>query len=124
VLEGGMDAWINAGEKYDMVVSISAEEFALDSKHNPKATILDVRKPSEFNGGHVLNATSIQLSEMPSRINELDKSSEVLVHCAGGYRSMIAASMLKKEGFVNVKNVWGGYAKIKEEEAIVLVGAK
>jgi glyoxylase-like metal-dependent hydrolase (beta-lactamase superfamily II)/rhodanese-related sulfurtransferase len=123
VLNGGMDTWINAGEKFDMVVSISAEEFALDSKHNSKATILDVRKPSEFESGHVLNATSIQLSEMASRMNELEKSSEVLVHCAGGYRSMIAASMLKKDGFVNVKNVWGGYGKIKEEE-IVLVGVK
>jgi len=124
VLEGGMDTWINAGEKYDMVVSISAEEFALDSKHNPKATILDVRKPSEFDSGHVLNATSIQLSEMPSRMEELDKAAEILVHCAGGYRSMVASSLLKKEGFINVKNVWGGYAKIKEEEAIVLVGTK
>ncbi|OYU94225.1 MAG: MBL fold metallo-hydrolase [Bacteroidetes bacterium B1(2017)] len=122
-LNGGYDTWVNANEKIDMVISISAEEFALDSKHNPKAVILDVRKPSEFASGHVLNATSMQLSEVLDRSAEIDTKAEILVHCAGGYRSMVAASILKKEGFINVKNVWGGYGKIKEEE-ISLVGPK
>jgi glyoxylase-like metal-dependent hydrolase (beta-lactamase superfamily II)/rhodanese-related sulfurtransferase len=121
-LQGGFDAWREAGEKFDMVISISTEEFALDTKHNPKAVILDVRKPSEFQSGHVLNAVSMQLSEIPEKHLELKKDAEILVHCAGGYRSMVAASLLKKEGFTNVKNVWGGYAKIKEEK-IDLVGS-
>ncbi len=121
-LEGGIDTWKEAGEKIDMVISISTEEFALDAKHNPKAVILDVRKPSEFDAGHVLNAVSMQLSEIPQKHSSLQKDSEILVHCAGGYRSMVAASILKKEGFTNIKNVWGGYAKIKEEK-IDLVGS-
>lgn len=121
-LEGGFDAWRVAGEKIDMVISISSEEFALDAKLNPKAMILDVRKPTEYDSGHVLNAENIPLSEIPNRLNELDSQSEILIHCAGGYRSMTASSLLKRNGFNNVKNVWGGYGRIKEEK-IDLVGA-
>ena len=123
-LQGGIDTWKNANEKMDMVISISSEEFALDSKHNPKAVLLDVRKPSEYEKEHVLNATAMQLSEIPNRASELDPKAEILVHCAGGYRSMVASSILKKEGFINVKNVWGGFAKIKEEEVNIVAGSK
>ncbi|MBC7383693.1 MAG: MBL fold metallo-hydrolase [Bacteroidia bacterium] len=115
-LKGGFETWISARRKVDMVISISAEEFALDIKHNEKAVVVDVRKPGEFNAGHVLNATSVPLSELIERIEELEKSSELLIHCAGGYRSMMAASLMKRNGYYNIKNVWGGYAKIKEEE--------
>ena len=114
-LIGGFDTWQNANEKIDMVISISPEEFALDSKHNPKAVIIDVRKPSEFASGHVAKAASMPLSDISDRHSELEKNAEILVHCAGGYRSMVAASIFKKNGFTNVKNVWGGYGKIKEE---------
>ncbi len=123
-LQGGIDTWKNANEKMDMVISISSEEFALDSKHNPKAILLDVRKPSEYEKEHILNATSMQLSEIPTRASELDPKAEIIVHCAGGYRSMVASSILKKEGFINVKNVWGGFAKIKEEEVNIVAGSK
>lgn len=121
-LEGGFDAWVAAGEKYDMVISISAEEFALDAKHNPKAQIIDVRQPSEFDNGHVLNATNIPLAEIEKHVGELDHGAELLVHCAGGYRSMTASSILKKHGYLNVKNVWGGFEQIKKE-MVDVVGA-
>ncbi len=115
-LNKGFDTWRDAGKKFDMIISISAEEFALDIKHNDKSVVVDVRKPGEFESGHVLNACSMPLSDLTKRYSELDKSAELLVHCAGGYRSMMAASLLKKEGYINVKNVWGGYGKIKEQE--------
>lgn len=123
-LEGGFETWKDAGKKYDMVISISSEELALDSKHNPKAMILDVRKPGEFNDGHVAKAKNIQLSELMDKAEEIDKEQECLVHCAGGYRSMVAASVLKHKGFKNVKNVWGGFAKIKEEQIDLVMPSK
>lgn len=119
-LENGFDAWKDAGLRYDMVISISAEELALDAKHNPKATILDVRKPEEFKSGHVFNAKNLPLNGLISGSENLDKNQEHLIHCAGGYRSMIAASMLKKNGFSNIKNVWGGFEKIKEKKVEIL----
>lgn len=119
-LDNGFGAWKDAGLRYDMVISISAEELALDAKHNPKATILDVRKPEEFKSGHVFNAKNLPLNGLISGSENLDKNQEHLIHCAGGYRSMIAASMLKKNGFSNIKNVWGGFEKIKEEKVEIL----
>lgn len=120
-LNGGFDTWKQAGEKYDMVISISPEELVLDSLHNPKAIVLDVRKPTEFEAGHLSGATNIQLADINTRQSNLNKSDEILIHCAGGYRSMVAASLLKKEGFMNIKNVWGGFAKIAEEPKAVIV---
>jgi rhodanese-related sulfurtransferase len=117
-LEGGFDTWLNADKIYDMVISISSEEFALDVKHNPNAMIIDVRKPSEFKDGHVKKAKNIPLDQLVNHVEDLDKNAECLIHCAGGYRSMMAASLFKKHGFKNIKNVWGGYAQIKEEEKI------
>ena len=117
-LEGGFDTWLNADKIYDMVISISSEEFALDAKHNPNAMIIDVRKPSEFKEGHVKKAKNIPLDQLVNHVEDLDKNAECLIHCAGGYRSMMAASLFKKHGFKNIKNVWGGYAQIKEEEKI------
>jgi glyoxylase-like metal-dependent hydrolase (beta-lactamase superfamily II)/rhodanese-related sulfurtransferase len=114
-LDGGFETWLNAEKRYDMVISISSEELALDSKHNPKAIILDVRKASEYKDGHVARAINIALNELLDKAEEIDKQQECLVYCAGGYRSMIAASILKQKGFQNIKNVWGGYNKIKEE---------
>lgn len=119
-LTGGFDTWKDAGKKYDMVISISSEEFALDAKHNPNAMIIDVRKPSEFKDKHVKKAKNIPLDLLQQEVEALDKHAECLVHCAGGYRSMVAASLFKKHGFTNVKNVWGGFAQIKEEEKIEL----
>ncbi|MFZ4797767.1 MAG: MBL fold metallo-hydrolase [Bacteroidia bacterium] len=120
-LNGGFETWKNADKKWDMIVSITAEELVLDSLHNPDAMILDVRKPTEFATGHLANAKNIQLSEILTGSNELEKDQEILVHCAGGYRSMVGASALKTLGFTNVKNVWGGWNQIKEEPNVQIV---
>ena len=119
-LEGGFDSWTGAGKKFDMVISISTEEFALDVKHNQKANVLDVRKPSEFNSAHVEHAVNMPLSELENTASQLAPEKEYLVHCAGGYRSMIACSILKAKGIHNVKNVWGGFGKIKDEKVNIV----
>lgn len=112
-LHGGFESWKAAGKQVDMVISITPEELALDYKHSD-IEVLDVRKPSEWDTCHLKDATFGSLQDLESTMNELDKNKTWYVHCAGGYRSMIAASMLKAKGFANIKNVYGGWSKIKE----------
>lgn len=112
-LQGGFEAWLDAEKRYDMVISIDDEEFELDVKHT-EVGVLDVRKPGEFNDLHVDKAQHFSLDKIVENTKALDPTKEYLVHCAGGYRSMIAVSYLKAHGIKNVKNVWGGFGKIKE----------
>lgn len=116
-LDGGFGAWLDAGKRYDMVISIDDEEFELDALHTDVA-ILDVRKPGEYNELHVEQARHISLDGITRSYSELDPGKEYLIHCAGGYRSMIAASYLKSKGFKNVKNVLGGFGKIRESRKL------
>jgi glyoxylase-like metal-dependent hydrolase (beta-lactamase superfamily II)/rhodanese-related sulfurtransferase len=111
-LEGGFEAWKEADKRWDMIISVDEEEFELDAKHTD-IKILDVRKPGEFNDGHLTKALHVSLDTITKQHTELNKDEEYLVHCAGGYRSMIAASYLKSKGFHRVKNVLGGWSKIK-----------
>lgn len=112
-LKGGMKSWTDAGNKTETINSISAQEFAERIKSGEE-TILDVRKPGEWEGGHVVGAEHVCLSKFPAAIDSLDKNKTYLVHCAGGYRSMIAASMMKAKGFDKLINIYGGFGKIKE----------
>ncbi len=111
-LEGGFEAWKAADKRWDMIISVDEEEFELDAKHTD-IKILDVRKPGEFKDGHLTKAMHVSLDSITKQYAELNKDDEYLVHCAGGYRSMIAASYLKSKGFSRVKNVLGGWGKIK-----------
>jgi len=122
-LEGNIEAWIGQNQKFDMVISISSEELALDSKHNPTAIIIDVRTKEEFDVLHVFNAVNIPLENLTVELAKLNKTQETLIYSNTGYTSMLAASLLKKNGFTNVKNVWGGFERIKEE-TVDLVGSK
>lgn len=119
-LQGGFDAWLDAEKRYDMVISIDDEEFELDVKHT-EVGVLDVRKPGEFNELHVDKAQHFSLDKIVENTKTLDPTKEYLVHCAGGYRSMIAVSYLKAHGIKNVKNVWGGFGKIKERGGLNFV---
>jgi hydroxyacylglutathione hydrolase len=112
-LQGGFNAWKDANKRYDMVISVDGEEFELDAKHTDIA-IIDVRKPSEWNNGHLAKAKNLPLDTLAKDYTQLNPDNEYLIHCAGGYRSMIAASFLKSKGFERVKNVYGGYNTIKE----------
>ena len=88
----------------DSISAISTKESAeIIEKGN--SVVLDVRKLGEVDSGHVLNSKHIRLQELESRLNELDKESEFIVYCAGGYRSMISCSILKKNGFNKLINV-------------------
>lgn len=112
-LEGGFEAWKAADKRWDMVISVDEEEFELDAKHTD-ITILDVRKPGEFKDAHLTKAVHFSLDRIAQDYGQLNKDEEYLIHCAGGYRSMIATSYLKSKGFQRVKNVYGGWSKIKD----------
>jgi glyoxylase-like metal-dependent hydrolase (beta-lactamase superfamily II)/rhodanese-related sulfurtransferase len=111
-LNGGFDTWKNADKRWDMIISVDEDEFELDAKHTD-IKILDVRKPGEFNDAHLTKAIHLSLDKITTEADNLNKDEEYLVHCAGGYRSMIAASYLKAKGFQRVKNVLGGWSKIQ-----------
>ncbi|HAP00821.1 MAG TPA: MBL fold metallo-hydrolase [Bacteroidetes bacterium] len=120
-LNGGFDAWKNAGKSTDMVISIDAEEFALDKKHEKNIHVIDVRKESEYDAGHVEDAENCVLQNFEEEIADLNKEEHLYIHCQAGYRSMIAASILKRKGFHNLKNVYGGYAAIAKHELPIVV---
>jgi hydroxyacylglutathione hydrolase len=110
-LKGGLKSWLQAGKEIDSVESISAAEFA-DRLNKQKLTIIDVRKPGEFEAEHVTGALSIPLDFLNSHLAEIPKEGEVYLHCAGGYRSMIAASILKSRGWDNLIDIQGGFNAI------------
>ncbi len=114
-LENGFDAWKNAGEKIDMIIDVEADELIMDIPHDKNMVILDVRKPTEFAEGHLKNAINIPLDEFtdPGNMSDIEETQNLYIHCAGGYRSVIAASLLKVQGIHNLRNVLEGWDKIK-----------
>lgn len=114
-LDGGYEAWKNAGEKLDMVIDIEADELAMDLPHDPRLEVIDVRKAAEFEAGHIKGAHNVPLDTLVNPVNVamIDDENNLYVHCAGGYRSVIAASLLKRQGYHNLRNVLGGFGKIK-----------
>jgi glyoxylase-like metal-dependent hydrolase (beta-lactamase superfamily II)/rhodanese-related sulfurtransferase len=117
-LQGGFAAWQEAGLPIDMIIDVEADELAMDIPHDPKLLILDVRKPNEFQAGHIQGAEHLPLADMTDvgTIGMIEDDNNVYVHCAGGYRSVIASSILKKQGFHNLRNVLGGWNAIKSFE--------
>lgn len=120
-LAGGFSSWKNAGKKTDTIQSIEPSELV--SKVSDGASVLDVRKISEAESGHITGAMVIPLAELAENASYINKDEITYVHCAGGYRSMIAVSILKAKGFNNLINVHQGWSKIKDTNVPVSVGA-
>ncbi|WP_210465519.1 MBL fold metallo-hydrolase [Rufibacter roseolus] len=114
-LQGGMSAWQASGKETETLQSISAREFAQCLKAG-EAVVIDVRKPSEYSAEHVEDARNIPLSSLNEHLSQIPKEETVYVHCAGGYRSMVAASILKARGFHNLVDVAGGFKAIAETD--------
>jgi len=114
-LEGGVDEWIKSGKEIDTVDRITVDAFkgALESGGHQ---ILDVRKESEYEGGHVANAENKPLANINDWIRDINPAKHYLIHCAGGYRSMVAASILQARGYRNFSEIEGGYAAISQTE--------
>jgi rhodanese-related sulfurtransferase len=111
-LDGGFEKWTDAGKEIDTIESISAEAFELASQKE-EITALDVRKPGEYESEHLEFTLSRPLDFINDWTGEINPKSTYYIHCAGGYRSMIAASILKSRGVENVIDIAGGYGAIK-----------
>lgn len=125
-LDGGYEAWQQSGQPIDLIIDIDPDEFAIDLPFDNKMEILDVRKKTEFEDGHVKGALNMPLDTLmdPLNVAMIDDEKNLYVHCAGGYRSVIAASLLKRHGFDNLRNVTGGYAKIKLQKIPIVLQGK
>ncbi len=113
-IKGGFDEWKKAGKEVDTIESISADEFANIISKDPQSKIIDVRKKSEYSAEHVANAVNAPLDFINDSMLKVDKDKTAYVHCAGGYRSMIFASVLKARGYDKLVDVKGGFKSIKE----------
>ncbi|MES2592161.1 MAG: MBL fold metallo-hydrolase [Bacteroidota bacterium] len=111
-IKGGFTAWKNAGKERDEIKSISVQTFVDTYKTDPKINILDVRKTAEYQTGHIVDAENLPLDNINDSMPAVDKNKTYYVHCAGGYRSMIYASILKSRGYDNLINVEGGFKTI------------
>ncbi|MDO1511505.1 MBL fold metallo-hydrolase [Maribacter confluentis] len=112
-LEGGFDAWKKAAMEYDTVSQVDANKLK-EVLETEKAPVFDVRKESEFLSEHILDAKNAPLDFLNDHLAEFPEKKQFYVHCAGGYRSMIAASILKSRGIHNLIDVKGGFKSIKE----------
>jgi hydroxyacylglutathione hydrolase len=125
-LEGGFEAWQQAGEEVDMIIDVEADELAMDIPFDQNLQVVDVRRETEFADGHVQGAQNIPLAEMtdPGSLAMLEEHQNLYVHCAGGYRSVIAASIMKRQGIHNLRNVVGGWGTISKQKGIEIVKEK
>jgi hydroxyacylglutathione hydrolase len=125
-LDGGFAAWMDAGQPIDMIIDIEADELAMDIPFDENLLVLDVRRETEFADGHIKDAVNLPLQELvdPGSMAILEERHNLYVHCGGGYRSVIAASLLKRQGFHNLRNVTGGWGKIKDQKGIEIVKEK
>jgi len=110
-LEGGIEAWKNAGKEIDTVHRITAEEFA-NKANIENDTIIDIRKETEYAAEHVENAFLKPLAFINEWVKDINPEEHFFLHCAGGYRSMIAASILQARGYRNFTEIEGGYNAI------------
>lgn len=111
-VDGGVDAWKAAGNEVDSVEGITAETFG-ELKEGGEIMVKDVRKTNEYQSEHVLDAENTPLDNLNDYLGEFGEGTHY-IHCAGGYRSMIAASILKARGVHNIVDVQGGFAAIKD----------
>ncbi|MGD1839367.1 MAG: rhodanese-like domain-containing protein [Thermonemataceae bacterium] len=110
-LAGGVAAWEAASKEIDTVTSVPAATLAKEQAEHPQ-NIIDVRKASEYIPAHIKGAHNLPLSEINEHLAQFPKEETFYLHCAGGYRSMIAASILKARGFHNLIDVQGGFKAI------------
>ncbi len=115
-LDGSFDAWQQAGEKTDLIIDVEADELAMDIPFDENMVVVDVRKETEYADGHIAEAINIPLLNLtdPASMSDFEDNQNIYIHCAGGYRSVIASSLIKKEGIHNIRNVIGGWNSIKE----------
>jgi len=114
-LNGGFDSWKNSGKEFETANRVSAKELE-EAMKDEKPLIIDVRKKSEFDSEHLLGAINVPLNEINLHLAEFPKDSTFVLHCAGGYRSMIASSILKQRGWQDFADVKGGFEDLSKTD--------
>jgi hydroxyacylglutathione hydrolase len=119
-LAGGIEAWKKAEEVTDLLIQVEADELAMDIPFDEHLIVLDVRNETEYADGHVKNALNISLKTMvdPGVMAVLDEKDNLYILSKSGYRSTIAASLLKRQGFHNIRNLVGGWDAVIREKKI------
>lgn len=112
-LKGGFHSWQKSGKETDSILSITAQELAAETKKGT-VSLVDVRKKSEFESEHMIDAENLPLDFINDSMSKIDRSKTYHVHCAGGYRSMIFISTLRARGFTNLIDINGGFKAIKD----------
>ena len=115
-LEGGIEAWSEAGKETDCIDTVDAEALASVRHNHPDAKVVDVRKDGEFAAEHVQDAIHVSLEFISNNLHLIPKDEPFYLHCAGGYRSLIANSILKAHGYHNAIDVLGGYQAIVQTD--------
>ncbi len=125
-LDGGFEAWKKSGEKADMIVEVEPDELLMDMQFDNNLVVIDVRKENEFAEGHLADAINLPLNDRtdPASMANIEDGHNLYVHCAGGYRSVIACSLLKRQGIHNIRNIAGGWNAIRQQEKVEVVKEK
>lgn len=125
-LEGGYKTWKDNDQEIDLVIDVDPDELLLDMRFDENLVVIDVRRETEFADGHLKDALNIPLNDLidPASMANMEETQNLYVHCAGGYRSMIATSLIKRQGIHNLRNVNGGWDKIKTLEKIEIIKDK
>jgi hydroxyacylglutathione hydrolase len=125
-LSGGFAAWQQAGEEVDLIIDIEADELAMDIPFDDHLVVVDVRRETEFADGHVQGALNLPLQELtdPGIMANIQEHQNLYLHCGSGYRSVTAASLMKRQGIHNLRNVLGGWNAIKDQKGIEVVKEK
>jgi len=108
------ESWLDKKLPMDMIINVDPYELKLDLKHDAKAIVLDVRTGQQFDEEHIVGAVNMQMNDFKdsAKIGLLDENSNLYLHCNGGTRSVLLTSVLKREGFHNVRNIEGGFKAV------------
>jgi hydroxyacylglutathione hydrolase len=119
-LQGGIKAWVQSGRETDALDQVLPEAWASYRQGNTHVTVLDVRTPEEFATERIEGTRNLPLNDLNDRMRDLNPAQAYVVHCAGGYRSSMAASILKARGFERITNLSGGLQALKSLDAATL----
>jgi hydroxyacylglutathione hydrolase len=125
-IRGGYETWQKAGEEIDMIINVEPDELMMDIPFDDHLVIVDVRKPVEFAEGHLKDALNIPLNDLsdPASMATFKEEDNLYIHCGGGYRSIIASSLFKRQGIHNLRNITGGWTEIKKQEKVEIIKEK